>query len=130
MFRTACLSLGVAAVAATTVVPVAMLSGDLPVAVVYTVGALLYGGVAHAARRRPEGSERPSSSTQLAMVALSWVVVAAGCAVLTWTAAITGSDAGDGSPLRHALPALFESTSGVSTTGLTMLSDPSTAAPW
>lgn len=129
MIRTALISLAIPAAAAAAVAPVAAISSDWMASAVFFAAALIYAATAFAAHRFLDSDSEPTSTTQLVTVALAWVTVAAACALLTWIGVRTSAGSAGAVELRDPMSSLFEAVSGASTTGLTMLEDPSSARP-
>ena len=130
MLRTLILAWAVPAVTAAAVVPVALVDAELSVAATFTAAALVFGSVAAVAHRVLPGADDPTVSTRLAIVASCWIELALAFGFLTWIAVHVAPDAGGAPELTDLTSAMFESVSGVSTTGLTMLDDPSEAELW
>ena len=130
MLRTLLVAWAAPAIVATTVVPVALADAQLAVAATFAVAAFVLAAVALIAHRTLPGADDPSSPTLLALVAGLWIELAVVFGVITWVAAHLATDAGGAPALLDPTSALFESISGVSTTGLTMLADSSLADPW
>lgn len=130
MLRTGLVALAAPAIAAVTVVPVALVSAQISVAVAFGLAALVLGVVATVAYRVLPGADDPSTPTLLALVAACWIEIAFTFGMITWLAVHIAPDAGGADALLDPASAIFESVSGVSTTGLTMLDDPSVAEPW
>ena len=130
MLRTLLLAWAIPAVTALSVAPVALFGGEYSVVAAFVTAALVFGGVAGVAYRSLPGADQPSVSTKLALVAGCWVELALAFGVLTWIAVHLAGNAGGAPELTDLTSAVFESVSGVSTTGLTMLDDPSDADAW
>lgn len=125
------MSLAIPAVTAMTVVPVAAFGGQWTVVLTFAIMGAFFGSVSVGAHRllskRDAGM---ATSSRLALVAGVWLLVAAAASIITFVAVSVAPASGGGPELFDAWSAAFESVSGLSTTGLTMLSDPSTAQPW
>jgi len=130
MVRTLLVAWAVPAIVAATVVPVALASAQFAVAITFAVAALILGAVALIAHRTLPGADDPSTSTLLALVAGCWIELGIAFGMITWIAAHVATSAGGAPVLLDPSSAVFEAVSGVSTTGLTMLGDPSQADPW
>ncbi len=102
--------------------PVAIAEGERGYVIVCSVAVVGFAVVAKVGGRLPE-LDSDSSIRHLAETAVSWVLVAAGAAVVTFAL----GHAGDGEVARLAdgWSAVFEGVSGVTSTGLTMVTDPS-----
>jgi len=131
VIRTALISLAVPAAATAAVIPVAGFSSDWTVSMVFAAGAVLSGTAAFIGYRLlPGQGPEPTRRMQLATVAFAWIVVAVACSAVTWIAVRVSADSAGATALRDPMSTVFEVTSGASTTGLTMLADPSEAQPW
>lgn len=117
-----------ALVAATTSV-VALISGDLAESGVLALSAAVFVAVAAAAR----AFTRPATTgtvERLALVAWMWVVFAGASAlVIAAVFVVAGTDA-RAEPLTDPWSLLFETSSGTSTTGLSMVAEPGAIDPW
>jgi len=129
VIRTIVLSLGIPGLAAATVIPVAFATSEFAAAGVFTTITLLMTVMVVAARRWLPASSDHSIGSLLAQAAACWLTVAVSTSVITWTA-VHAISAGGASELEDPLSAVFESVSGLSTTGLTMLGDPAEIDAW
>lgn len=130
MLRTLLLSLGIPAVAATTVIPVAAITGDIEALATFTLFSIGLATITFAAHRWLPKQDELTTPARLTLVAGCWIVVAATASVITWIAVQVSDRAAGASALEDPWSAVFETVSGFSTTGLSMLSDSSTAEPW
>lgn len=130
MLRTLLLTLGIPAAAAATVIPVAGVTGELEAVGTFSGASALLAIIAFAAHRWLPGRPELSTPTRLSMVAGCWVVVVTVGSAITWVAVLTADNSAGAAALTDPWSATFETASGFSTTGLTMLSDSSTAEPW
>jgi Trk-type K+ transport system membrane component len=108
---------------------VAAVEQEWSVAAVLAVAALVLAATAGVIRRLTEPSDA-GLSTRLAHVAWMWLSLTLACAgVLAAVFVITDTDAGVAA-LTDPWSLLFEMASATSTTGLTMIEDPSLATSW
>ncbi len=100
--------------------PVALATSDWDAAAVLGAGVATTGAASVLGPVARSGEV--SGRRRLAEVGVAWVVVAVAAGVVTWgLAMVSGAGA---QALRDPWSALFESTSGVTTTGLTMVGSP------
>ncbi|WP_420453680.1 potassium transporter TrkG [Ilumatobacter sp.] len=130
MIRTVLLAMAVPAAAALTVVPIAGATGRGVVSAVFFGAAVVLGAIAYLAHRWSSSDGERPEPVRLGLVAATWIAVALVTSAVTWTA-ILMSPASAGAPaLRDPLSALFESISGLSTTGLTVVDDSGVIEEW
>ena len=130
MLRTAVSSFVIPGVIAGCVVPVALASTEYLAALVFVAGCVLCVVVGLVGRRTIGDASGSKPATELATVALCWLIMVSVGSILTWTAVRVTSDSGGAVALRDVWSSVFETVSGSSTTGLTMLDDASTADAW
>ncbi len=103
--------------------PVAVVDGDWA-AVAVLAGAAVVGWLPSVV---VPGAEPPASTrAAMAEVAVSWTVLATAAATVTW---LLAQSSPAGSALVDPVSALFEATSGISTTGLSMVPNPDELTP-
>ena len=130
MFRVLVSSLGIPAVAATTVVPVALATSEWSVASSFAVVALVTGLASFFGRRQLEPLGDVTTVARLSLVAVVWILIAVVMSATTFAAVFVAPESGGAPELSDLWSAAFESVSGVSTTGLSMLGDSAAADPW
>jgi len=130
MLRTAVSSFVIPGVMAACVVPVALGTREFAAALVFAVACALCVTIGLFGRRRIGDSGGSKPATELATVALCWLIMVCVGSVLTWSAVRVTSDSGGAPELADVWSSVFETVSGSSTTGLSMLSDVSTADAW
>jgi len=129
MLRATAPALAIAGIVAASTMVVAAFGREWRAAAVLAAAALVLAGAAAAIRHWSEPSEAGRSG-RLAQVAWMWLsLTLASAGVVAAVFVFADTDAG-GSALADPWSVLFEMASATSTTGLTMLADPSQAAPW
>ena len=109
------------------VAPVAAYNADWAALVVLVTAVVVSGACGLIGPRLGPVDKAMDRSTTglLADVALAWILVVAGAAAVTWSLASVG----DQPFLDDPMSALFETVSGVTTTGLTMVRSPQDLSP-
>ncbi len=116
-------ALRIVSLLAVATLPVALIDRDWSAAGVLAVAAVIAWLPGYVTGPAPsEAGDR----SKMAQVAMSWMQVALGAGVVTMALALVDTN---GAALGDPVSALFEATSGVSTTGLTMVDDPSLLTP-
>ncbi len=130
MLRATAPPLGVTGFAAATAAVVAAVEGRWSVATSLMAAAVALSGVAAAAVRWMTEPGEIGRTARLAQVAWMWIVfTAASAGVLALVFTVADTDGG-AEALTDPWSLLFEMASATSTTGLTMLNDPSLAEGW
>ena len=120
---------GAGAVTALTV-PVAVLDGTHQSAVVLGVVAAVFIAIGAAAHRWLPADRDRSDAQRLSIVGAMWLCFTAACALALWLGVSLSPDDAGASQLLDPTSAVFEASSAASTTGLSMVSDPSTVDAW
>lgn len=129
MLRTVLLSLGIPALMTAVAIPVALATGAWGPLAIFTCAAIVFAATSGGAHRWLPGAADVSTASRLNLVALCWLQVAVTLSVVTWLAFVFDSPSGP-DELADPLSAMFETVSGLSTTGLSMLDDSALAEPW
>ena len=120
---------GAGAVTALTV-PVALFDGTYRSAVVLGVVAAVFIAIGAAAHRWLPAETERTEAQRLSVVAAMWLCFTAACALALWLGVSLSPDDAGASQLLDPTSAVFEASSAASTTGLSMVSDPSEIDAW
>lgn len=129
MLRICLLAFGLTGCVALLSAPVALAGGDHGPAGALAVSAVVLIGCAFLVRSGVDLGGR-TIAYRLAAVAAMWLAFSVSSAAVTWIIVQFYPLPGEASALSSVIPAMFESVSGTTTTGLSVVEDPAVLPAW